>query len=130
MKEGDTVRLTATVENTRKESVSMTVAAIGLPAGLSIPEDLKQLQALTQPRTPLAGRDTPEQATVSYFEIRGRELVLYWRGLDAGQKVVVPVDLIARTPGRYRGPASRAYLYYGADTVCWVAPLSAIIAGQ
>lgn len=125
--EGDTVRLTAVVENTGKESQSMTTAIIGLPAGLSLPEDLKQLQELAKPQTPLAGRDIPEYATISYYEIRGRELVLYWRGLDAGQRVEVPIDLIARVPGSYRGPASRAYLYYGADSKSWNAPLSVTI---
>jgi hypothetical protein len=122
VKEGETVRLTAVIENTAKESQSMTVAVIGLPAGLSLPEDLKQLSDLAKPRTPLAGSETPREGVVSYFEVRGREIVLYWRGLDAGQRVEVPIDLIARTPGTYRGPASRAYLYYGGDAKCWVAP--------
>jgi len=123
VREGETVRLTVVVENNSADSQSMTVAIIGLPAGLSLPEDLKQLQELAKPRKPLAGKDTPQPAVVDYFEIRGRELVLYWRGLDAGQKVEFPLDLIARIPGQYRGPASRAYLYYGADAKCWIAPM-------
>jgi len=32
--------------------------------------------------------------------VRGREVVLYWRGLDAGQKVEVPLDLTARAQGQ------------------------------
>ena len=39
----------------------------------------------------------------------------------------MPIDLIARVPGSYRGPASRAYLYYNADHKHWVEPLSAAI---
>jgi hypothetical protein len=27
-------------------------------------------------------------------------------------------------PGEYRGPASRAYLYYNADQKCWIDPLA------
>jgi alpha-2-macroglobulin-like protein len=66
----------------------------------------------------------PQEGTISYYEVRGREIVLYWRGLDVGQRVEVSLDLIARVPGYYRGPASRAYLYYGAETKCWTAPMS------
>jgi hypothetical protein len=122
--EGETVRLTAIIENASDSSQSMTTAIIGLPAGLSLPEDLKQLQELAKQRTPLAGKDVPQEGAISYYEVRGREVVLYWRGLDVGQRVEVPLDLIARVPGNYRGPASRAYLYYGADAKCWTAPLS------
>jgi hypothetical protein len=128
--EGETVRLTVAVENSAESSQSMTVAIIGLPAGLSLPEDLKQLQELAKPKTPLAGKDFPQPGTIDYFEIRGRELVLYWRGLESKQKVEVPLDLIARIPGKYSGPASRAYLYYGADAKCWVAPLKMEIAAK
>jgi alpha-2-macroglobulin-like protein len=39
----------------------------------------------------------------------------------------VPLDLICRVPGEYRGPASRAYLYYNADQKHWVEPLSITI---
>ena len=35
----------------------------------------------------------------------------------------MPVDLVCRVPGVYRGPASRAYLYYNADQRWWVEPL-------
>jgi hypothetical protein len=40
------------------------------------------------------------------------------------QKVTLGVDLIAEVPGEYRGPASRAYLYYDADHKHWVEPVS------
>ena len=53
--------------------------------------------------------------------------MVYWRGLDPGQRVELPLDLICRVPGSYRGPASRAYLYYGADAKCWAPPLTMII---
>jgi hypothetical protein len=128
--EGDTVRLTATIQNASGKSQGMAVAIIGLPAGLSLPEDLNQLKELAKPRTPLAGRDVPEPGTIDYFEIRGRELILYWRGLDVGQKVEVPLDLVCRVPGNYQSPASRAYLYYGADSKCWTAPLSVKIGAK
>ena len=121
--EGDTVRLTAVIQNTAKDACSMTTAVIGLPAGLSLPEDMKQIEELTKLRTPLAASETQGDAKLSYIEVHGRELILYWRGLDAGQRVEVSIDLIARVPGTFHGPASRAYRYYGADAKCWAAPL-------
>ena len=64
------------------------------------------------------------------FEVRGRELVLYWRDLAPGQKIDLPIDLVARVPGAYRGPASRGYLYYNADHKHWVEPLKVSIAAR
>jgi hypothetical protein len=115
--EGDSVRLNVTVENRRDTPQGMTVAIVGLPAGLKLPEDQKQLKELT---TAGAG----SEPTVSYWETRGRELILYWRGMAPKQKVSLGVSLIAEVPGEYRGPASRTYLYYDADHKHWVAPLS------
>ncbi len=116
--EGETVRLTATVENTSGKGQGMTVAIIGLPAGLTLPEDFKQLKDYTR----LQNDDT-EPGVISAWETRGRELILYWRDLGPEKKIDVNLDLICRVPGEYRGPASRAYLYYNADTKHWVDPL-------
>jgi hypothetical protein len=118
IEEGDSVRLSVTVENVRETPHGMTVAIVGLPAGLKLPEDRKQLKDLTAAPAPGA------EPTVGYWETRGRELILYWRGMAPQQKVALGVDLIAEVPGEYRGPASRAYLYYDADHKHWVEPVS------
>ena len=55
------------------------------------------------------------------------ELVLYWRELAPRQKIAVGLDVICQVPGEYRGPASRAYLYYGADDKTWLEPLEVTI---
>jgi len=132
VKEGDGVRLTATLENTAAKGQPMTIAIIGLPAGLKVPEDMKQLKDLALLRR--VGENEFESGPISFFEIRGRELVLYWRDVKPNAKIEVNVDLIAEIPGEYRGPASRAYLYYTADHKHWVKPLeitiSAVEAGQ
>lgn len=120
--EGETVRLKATVENRMDETLGMTVAIIGLPAGLTLPEDMKQLKDLAR----LRNNDT-EPGVISAWETRGRELILYWRTLAPDQKLDVILDLICRVPGEYRGPASRAYVYYNADQKCWVEPLGIAI---
>ena len=122
--EGDGVRLLVKLENVSGQGQGMAVAVVGLPGGLTIPEDLKQLKEYT--RLPVDG----SRPLVSAFEIRGRELVLYWRDLAPGQKIEVPVDLTCRVPGEYSGPASRAYLYYNADFKHWVEPLKVNIAAK
>jgi hypothetical protein len=114
-REGDTVPLSVTLENRQKQGQGMAVAIIGLPAGLKIPTDMKQLT------------DLREKQQISYFEIRGRELILYWRELAPEQKVALTIDLVCDVPGLFRGPASRGYLYYNADHKHWVEPLSITI---
>ena len=107
----------------------MTTAIIGLPAGLKIPEDMKQLKDLSAlKKTGETGELT--SGDIGYFEIRGRELVLYSRDLKPGAKIDINLDLIAAIPGEFRGPASRAYLYYTSDLKQWVQPLSVIIEAQ
>ncbi len=119
--EGDLVRLNVAIENTSDKGQGMATAIVGIPAGLSLPEDLKQLREYI--RTPEDG----SRPQLGAFEIRGRELVLYWRDLAPRQKIELPIDLIARVPGEYSGPASRAYLYYNADFKHWIEPLTVTI---
>ncbi|MHB1425209.1 MAG: alpha-2-macroglobulin family protein [Gemmataceae bacterium] len=123
-RESETVRLNVRVENASGKGQGMAVAILGLPGGLTIPEDMKQLKDYI--RLPSAG----QRPLLSAFEIRGRELVLYWRDLAPDQKIDVPIDLICRVPGEYSGPASRTYLYYNADLKHWVAPLKIRIAAK
>ena len=54
---------------------------------------------------------------------RPREVVLYWRGMKAKEERRVSFDLTAAIPGRFEGPASSAYLYYGDDVKSWAAGL-------
>lgn len=122
--EGDTTRLTVKVTNVSGEHQGMAIAIVGLPAGISVPEDLKQLREYCLVPTE-GGRPR-----VAAFEIQGRELVLYWRDLAKDQTIEVPIDVVARVPGEYRGPASRAYLYYNADHKHWVEPLTATIVAK
>jgi hypothetical protein len=124
VRESETVRLNVHIENASAKGQGMAVAILGLPGGLTIPEDMKQLKDYTRP--PNDG----QRPLVSAFEIRGRELVLYWRDLAPDQKIDVPIDLICRVPGEYSGPASRAYLYYNADLKYWIEPLQVSVAAK
>ena len=114
--EGDAVPLNVTVENKLDKGHGMVVAIVGIPAGMKVPTDMKELTALR------------EKGTIAYFETRDRELILYWRSMAPKQKIDVTVSLVCDVPGEYRGPASRAYLYYDADHKHWVEPLAVKIA--
>jgi hypothetical protein len=120
--EGESVRLNAKLENVSGKGQGMAVAVIGLPAGLKLPEDLKQLKDLARLRD-----NGTKPGVIGAFELRGRELVLYWRDVAPDAKINVALDLQADVPGEYRGPASRAYLYYNADVKYWTTPLAAAI---
>jgi hypothetical protein len=110
------------VENASGKGQGMTVAIVGLPAGLTLPEDFKQLKDYTRLQ-----ENGTKAGLISAWETNGRELVLYWRDLAPDAKIEVNLDLICRVPGQYRGPASRAYLYYNPDHKHWVEPLSVAI---
>ena len=125
VEEGEAVHLNVILENVEDHGQSMTVAIIGLPAGLTLPEDMKQLKDHCRLR-----EDGAKPGLISAWETRGRELILYWRDLAPRQKIEVPIDLIARVPGVYTGPASRAYLYYNADRKDWIKPLHVTIAAK
>ena len=68
--EGDAARVSVTWANPSARPVGMAMAVVGLPAGLRLPPDFKQLKAMTE--RPAAG-----EPRVSHFEVRGREVILY-----------------------------------------------------
>ena len=107
---GDSVTLVAELANTTDVGLPMTVAILGLPAGLEIRPD--QLE------------DLKKSGTVDSYETRAREVICYWRCLASERKITLKLDLIAAVPGSYAGPASRAYLYYTAEQKQWCDPLA------
>jgi len=114
--EGETVRARVKLTNKLDKAHGMAIAIVGLPGGCRLPADLKELTKLR------------EDGAISYFEIRGREVILYWRALKPNQEIDVSFGMICEVPGQYVGPASRGYLYYNADHKHWVNPLTLSIA--
>jgi len=112
--EGEQAEVVATVINKTKELLPTTVAIIGLPGGLEPRHD--QLKELVK------------KGTIDAYEVLGREVVLYWRGMAPNAKIRVPLSLLAAVPGTYSGPASRAYLYYGDEDKVWTDGLKVSIA--
>jgi len=117
---GQTTQLNVRLENTSGQGQPMTVAIVGLPAGLEPRvEHLDELQ---------------EAGEFDFYELNAREIVFYWRGVAPEARgaaaIDFNVDVVAEIPGRYTGPASRAYLYYTAEQKHWVEPLAVEIAPQ
>ena len=110
VKAGETVALTAKLTNTKDEGLPMSMAIIGLPAGLQPRVD--QLEELKK------------ADKFDYFELNAREIICYWRDLPPKAQVDLKLDLVAEIPGQYVGPASRTYLYYTAEQKQWIEPLS------
>lgn len=102
---GETVRLTASIINKKNQDVPSTMAIVGIPAGFSIqPWQLKELQ---------------EKHVFDYYEIKGNNLAIYYRGMPAKAVKEINLDLKAEMPGEYYAPASVAYLYYTNEYKTW-----------
>lgn len=110
VQEGETVSLSVEVHNMTKEGQPMTMAIVGLPAGLEAPTDVLN--------------DLKKGERFDFWEIQGRDLVLYWRDLAPSARETVNIDLLARIPGKTTGPASRVHLYYTPQLERWSEPLS------
>jgi uncharacterized protein YfaS (alpha-2-macroglobulin family) len=103
--EGEVTEAEVVVVNRTNESVPTPVAIVGIPGGLEVRHD--QLKELVKAEK------------IAAYEVRGREVVLYWRSLAAEERVELPLSLVAAVPGTYAGPASRAYLYYTDEHKHW-----------
>src|SRR5205814_3701269 len=113
MTEGSLTEAVVTVTNKDKAIVPNPIAIVGIPGGLEVRHD--QLKELVK------------SGKIAAYEVIGREVVLYWRSLDAGQKIELPLSLTAAIPGHYTAPASRAYLYYTDEHKAWNDPMAVTI---
>ena len=111
--EGTATEVDVTVTNQSDKPVPTPMAIIGIPGGLEVRHD--QLKELVKAER------------IAAYEVRGREVILYWRSFEANQKVYIPISVVAEIPGKYVGPASRAYLYYTDEHKDWIAPLTATV---
>lgn len=88
-----------------KNDAPTPVVILGIPAGLEVRHDqLKELVSANR---------------ISAYEVRGSEVILYWRALKAQEKRIIPVSFTAAIPGTYTAAASRAYLYYTDENKFW-----------
>jgi hypothetical protein len=103
--EGEPTEARVLLSNKTDELLPTAVAIFGVPGGLEVRHD--QLKELVKKKT------------VDAYEVIGRDVVLYWRGVEPRKKLDVPLSLVAAVPGTYTGPASRAYLYYADNHKSW-----------
>lgn len=105
---GEGVRMTVSVKNTTPKGQPMTLARVGIPGGLTFQTwQLKELM---------------DKKIIDFYETKEREVVLYFRSMAPNAELEIPLELIARVPGDYVGPASQAYLYYTNEFRQWSEP--------
>jgi len=98
---GQTATLTAELSNASDANQPMSVAVLGLPAGLE--PQLDGLEALRR-----VGK-------IDYYETRPRQVICYWRTLAPNERIAWKLDLIAAVPGKFTGPAPCAFLHGAPD---------------
>jgi uncharacterized protein YfaS (alpha-2-macroglobulin family) len=110
VKAGGRLTLLAEVANSTRIEQPLTIAVLGIPAGLEVqPEQLEQLR---------------QAGAIDAYQIQPRQVVCGWRTMAAARHVSVKLDLTATLPGEFRAPPSCVYLYQVGEDKCWVAPLS------
>jgi hypothetical protein len=118
--EGESVRLQAEIANLTDQVQKQGVAVIGLPAGLSLSSvGRKQLQQAAQ-----TGGKSDSNGAITHWEVRGRELLLYYADVPPKGKLNMEVDLRCDVPGIYRGPASSINPTAMPAAKYWTAPLN------
>ncbi|RKH69018.1 MG2 domain-containing protein [Corallococcus llansteffanensis] len=103
--EGEPTEARVVMINRTGQRLPTAVAIFGVPGGLEVRHD--QLKELVK------------RQVVDAYEVLGRDVVLYWRGMEPRKRIDVPLSLVAAVPGTYTGPASRAYLYYADEHKTW-----------
>jgi hypothetical protein len=113
IQEGGVTEAAVSIANKSDQPIPSPVAIVGIPGGLEVRHD--QLKELVK------------SGKIDAYEVIGREVVLYWRGLKAKDNFVLPISLVAAVPGTFTGPASRAYLYYTDEYKNWAPGLKVTI---
>ncbi|WP_160140195.1 TonB-dependent receptor plug domain-containing protein [Chryseobacterium sp. c4a] len=104
-KVGETNRMTVTIKNKINNQLPMTVAKIGIPAGLTLQNALL--------------KDLIDKKQISYYEIFDNYLVLYWEHFGAEETKTINLDLKVEFAGSYTGKSSSVYLYYMPKAKYW-----------
>ena len=102
---GDSIPLAVTLRNLTDQGQAMTLARIGIPAGLAA--QVWQLKELR------------EKGAIDFFETTPREVIVYFRSLAPGAEKDFTLHLRADVPGEFRGRAACAYLYYNPQAKHW-----------
>lgn len=105
VKVGQTVRISTVLTNKTNTGLPMTIAVLGLPAGVSAqPWQLKELQ---------------EKKIVDFYEVTPSTVIFYFRQMKPEEVRTINLDCKAEVPGFFTAPSSRAYLYYTNEYKAW-----------
>ncbi|MEO1619292.1 MAG: alpha-2-macroglobulin family protein, partial [Planctomycetota bacterium] len=86
---GDSVDVGVTLTNKSDQGQPMTMAIVGLPGGLEpVIDSLEQLR---------------DDETIDYYELRGREVILYWRKVEPDAEQQLSIRCIAEVGGEFTG---------------------------
>ncbi|WP_126651596.1 TonB-dependent receptor plug domain-containing protein [Chryseobacterium aureum] len=113
LKVGETSRMTVTIKNKINGQLPMTIAKLGIPAGLTLQNALL--------------KDLMYKRQVSYYEIFDNYLVLYWEHFNAEETKTIHLDLKVEFAGTYTGKSSSVYLYYMPEAQYWNQGITTII---
>jgi alpha-2-macroglobulin-like protein len=94
----DIITATVTITNNNESAKGMVLVTVGLPPGFTlVTQDLASLQA---------------EGIISSFEVMGKQLVLYFAEIPAGEPTSVSYSLIADYPIKAQTGGSEAKYYY------------------
>ena len=97
----ETISAQATVKNNMSKSAPMVMLDLPIPGGFAIQaNDLERL------------RDTGK---IAKFEVTPRQVIVYLRGLTAGEELKLDYRLKATMPVKVVAPPAQAYEYYNPD---------------
>ena len=105
-KEGEGGEINVELINKSDSKQGMSMGLVGLPGGFEPRHD--QLKELVK------------QEIIDWYEIIGGTIAIYKKSLDSNEILKFKIDVIARVPGQYSGPASRSNLYYNDEHKNWV----------
>ena len=105
---GETVRLSATLQNTTAQVQGSPMIVLGIPAGLTLqPWQLKKLV---------------DEKKCDFYELWDGFAVFHFEQIAPGETRSLDLDLRADVAGSFESPASQAFLYYSNDQRVWSKP--------
>ena len=94
----DTVTATVTITNNQEGLAGMVLATIGIPPGFTlVTQDLAEEKA---------------EGILSMYETMGKQLILYFDSIPAGQPIVVTYSLVAQYPIKAQTGGAEVSMYY------------------
>jgi hypothetical protein len=98
----DIITATVTITNNDPTLLGMVLVSLGLPPGFAlVTQDLAALRV---------------EGTISEFEVTGKQIILYFNAIPAGEPTVLSYSLVAQYPIKAQTGGSEVHLYYDSQT--------------